>query len=142
MATGKDLRRIALSVLGDRVRAALRHQGSWPKVSVWHGSADPLVKPSNAEDIVRQWANVHGISGRASNEETVAGHLRRVWNDASGNTIIEVFSINGMAHGVPLATGKRGEGCGAPGLRKITFICYFHSLRAVFATSRRPRPTG
>jgi poly(hydroxyalkanoate) depolymerase family esterase len=101
--------------LGDRVRAASRHRGPWPKVSVWHGSADPLVKPSNAEDIVRQWTNVHGLSGSPSNEETVAGHLRRVWNDASGNTIIEVFSINAMGHGVPLATGKRGDGCGAPG---------------------------
>ena len=99
--------------LGDRVRAASRHRGPWPKVSVWHGSADPLVKPSNAEGIVQQWANVHGLSDRPSTEETVAGHPRRVWNDASGKTIIELFSINGMAHGVPLATS--GEGCGAPG---------------------------
>src|SRR6516165_2296983 len=101
--------------LGDRVRNASRHQGPWPKISVWHGSADPLVKPSNAEDIVRQWANVHGLSGGPSHEEIVNGHIRRIWKDASGNTIIEVVSITGMTHGVPLATGKGDESCGALG---------------------------
>src|SRR5262245_17907469 len=101
--------------LGDRVRAASRHHGPWPKVSVWHGSADPMVKPSNAEDIVRQWANVHGLSGGPSHEQTVDGHIRRIWNDASGNAIIEAFSIMGMTHGVPLATGKGDESCGASG---------------------------
>jgi poly(hydroxyalkanoate) depolymerase family esterase len=101
--------------LGDRVRDASRHRGPWPKVSVWHGSADPLVKPSNAEDIARQWANVHGLSGGPSHEEAVNGHIRRIWQDAGGNTIIEVISITGMAHGVPLATGKGDESCGALG---------------------------
>jgi len=101
--------------LGDRVRNASRHQGPWPKISVWHGSADPLVKPSNAEDIVRQWANVHGLSGPPSREETVNGHIRRIWEDGSGNTIIEVVSVTGMTHGVPLAMGKGDESCGALG---------------------------
>jgi feruloyl esterase len=101
--------------LGDRVRAASRHHGPWPKVSVWHGSADPIVKPSNAEDIVRQWANVHGLSGGPSHEQTINGHIRRIWNDASGNAIIEAFSIMDMRHGVPLATGNGDESCGASG---------------------------
>jgi len=47
----------AAQTLGDRVRAASRHRGSWPKISVWHGTSDPIVKPSNAEDIIRQWTN-------------------------------------------------------------------------------------
>jgi hypothetical protein len=98
--------------LGDRVRAASSHQGPWPKISVWHGSADAMVKPSNAEDIVRQWTNVHGLPAGPAYEEKVAGHIRRVWNDANGNTIMEAFSLGGMGHGVPIATGM---GCGAPG---------------------------
>jgi poly(hydroxyalkanoate) depolymerase family esterase len=101
--------------LGDRVRAATKHQGSWPKVSVWHGDADPLVRPSNAEDIVRQWTNVHGLSVSPSKVETVTGHMRRVWDDASGDTIMEAFSIAGMAHGVPLATGTGDDRCGVAG---------------------------
>ena len=38
--------------LGDLVRNASSHKGSWPKLSVWHGSADKTVNPSNASEIV------------------------------------------------------------------------------------------
>jgi poly(hydroxyalkanoate) depolymerase family esterase len=102
-------------VLGDRVRAASRHRGPWPRVSVWHGSADPVVRPSNAEEIVGQWTNVHGLSTSPTYLEKLAGHIRRVWNDSDGNTVVEAFSIGGMAHGVPVATGKSDRSCGAPG---------------------------
>src|SRR5262249_48576114 len=101
--------------LGDRVRAASRHHGPWPKVSVWHGSAAPMVKRSTAEDIGRHWSNVHGLSAAPSQEKKVDGLIRRIWNDATGNAIIEAFSIMGMTHGVPLATGKGNESCGASG---------------------------
>src|SRR5690348_14973365 len=48
--------------LGDRVRAASSHRGPWPKISVWHGTTDPIVQPANAEDIIRQWTEVHGLA--------------------------------------------------------------------------------
>ena len=101
--------------LGDRVRAASRHQGPWPRMSVWHGSADPIVKPSNAEQIVLQWADVHGLAIAHTHEEMIGGHTRRVWQGADGNKPIEAYSITGMAHGVPLAPSLGAEGCGAAG---------------------------
>jgi poly(hydroxyalkanoate) depolymerase family esterase len=101
--------------LGDRVRAASRHRGPWPKISVWHGSSDPIVKSSNSEHIIRQWTDVHGLSSIPSYEESIGSHTRRVWNDADGNALIEAFSISGMAHGVPLASTLREENCGAAG---------------------------
>jgi feruloyl esterase len=101
--------------LGDRVRAASKHRGPWPKISVWHGTSDPLVKPCNGEDIIRQWTNVHGLSGSPSCQQLIGRHTRRVWTDASDNTLIEAFSISGMTHGVPLATTTGGESCGAAG---------------------------
>ena len=101
--------------LGDRVRAASRHQGPWPRISVWHGSADPIVKPSNAEHIVRQWVNVHGLPAEHTHEETIGSHTRRVWTAADGSTAIEAYAISGMAHGVPLALSMGAEECGAAG---------------------------
>jgi feruloyl esterase len=95
--------RHAAHALGDRVRAASRHSGPWPRISVWHGTSDPIVKPSNGEDIIRQWIDVHGLSDTCSYQEVIRGHMRRVWND-NGEPLIEAFSITGMAHGVPLAT--------------------------------------
>ena len=101
--------------LGDRVRAASRYRGPWPKISVWHGTSDPIVKPSNGEAIIRQWINVHGLSEVHSYEELIGSHTRRVWSDAKGDALIEAFSINGMAHGVPLRTTTGEESCGAGG---------------------------
>jgi feruloyl esterase len=99
--------------LGDRVRAASGHHGPWPKISVWHGTNDPIVKPSNGEDITRQWINVHGLSDSPSYQELIGTHTRRTWTDANGDALIEAFSISGMGHGVPLAS--TGESYGAPG---------------------------
>lgn len=101
--------------LGDRIRAASMHRGPWPRISIWHGSADPIVKPSNAEGTIRQWLDVHGLSAVPSYEEEVGPHIRRVWNDIEGNTLVEAFLISGMGHGVPLGLTLDGENCGTAG---------------------------
>jgi poly(hydroxyalkanoate) depolymerase family esterase len=101
--------------LGDRVRRASKHHGPWPKISIWHGSADPIVKPSNAEQIVQQWTDVHSLSPNPSYERSIGRHTHRVWNDSDGNRLIEAFTISGMAHGVPLDLNPEGENCGAAG---------------------------
>jgi poly(hydroxyalkanoate) depolymerase family esterase len=105
----------APQALGDRVRAASKYRGPWPKISVWHGTDDPIVNPSNCEAIIRQWTDVHGLSVSPSYQELIGGHTRRVWSDAKGNALIEAFSISGMAHGVPLGTTTGGENCGTAG---------------------------
>jgi feruloyl esterase len=74
--------------LGDRVRAASRHRGPWPRISVWHGTSDSIVKPSNGEDIIRQWINVHGLSDSPSYQELTGSQMRRVWSDANGEALI------------------------------------------------------
>lgn len=100
--------------LGDVVRAASNHRGPWPKISVWHGTADTVVRPSNADHIVRQWLDVKKLPERPSGEERIGRHTRRVWKDATGATRLEAYSIAGMAHGVPLATTGE-DGCGLAG---------------------------
>jgi hypothetical protein len=91
------------------------YRGPWPKISIWHGSADPIVKPSNAEANIRQWLDIHGLSELPSYEEKVGRHIRRVWNDTGGNILVEAYSISGMAHGVPLGTTLDGDICGTVG---------------------------
>jgi poly(hydroxyalkanoate) depolymerase family esterase len=100
--------------LGDVVRAASNHRGPWPKISVWHGTADTVVRPSNADHIVRQWLDVQKLPERPSGEERIGRHTRRVWKDANGATRLEAYSIAGMAHGVPLGTAGV-DGCGLAG---------------------------
>jgi poly(hydroxyalkanoate) depolymerase family esterase len=104
----------AANDLGDSVRAASRHEGRWPKLSIWHGTSDKTVAPSNAGALTRQWCNVHGIREAAVVETKVGGQTRSHWRDASGATVIERFMIPGMAHAAPVdASGKSGSAYGA-----------------------------
>jgi feruloyl esterase len=100
---------------GDLVRTASRHRGPWPRLSVWHGGADAVVKRENADQIVKQWIDVHGLDHEPALEEMVDGYPRRVWRNRMGADVIELYLIPGMAHGAPLAAGNGEKHCGVPG---------------------------
>ncbi|OIQ63515.1 esterase PHB depolymerase [mine drainage metagenome] len=101
--------------LGDLVRNASTHQGPWPKISVWHGSADRTVNPANANEIVKQWLDVHQLSSAPMSEGTVDGYPRKVWWNADGETVVESYTITDMAHGTPLGTAANDERYGTQG---------------------------
>lgn len=96
---------VADGALGDRVRAASPHAGPWPRVSVWHGSADATVVPGNGNAVVRQWADVHGLSATPTRTEMADGHARSLWADANGVVVLEHYAVAGMGHGTPLRPG-------------------------------------
>ncbi|HWH17073.1 MAG TPA: PHB depolymerase family esterase [Allosphingosinicella sp.] len=101
--------RTPATTLGENVRRASNHQGPWPRVSVWHGTADPTVTASNGEDIVRQWLTVHRLRAKPHLVENVDGYPHRVWQDKEGRAAVDQYEITGMGHGTPLAPGK-GKG--------------------------------
>jgi len=101
--------------LGDLVRNASNHKGPWPKLSVWHGSADRTVNPANANEIVKQWLDVHQLPSAPMSEATVDGYPRQVWWNADGETIVESYTITDMAHGTPLGIGDNDRKYGAQG---------------------------
>jgi poly(hydroxyalkanoate) depolymerase family esterase len=101
--------------LGDLVRSASNHKGPWPKVSVWHGSADRTVNPANANEIVKQWLDVHHLPSTPMSEGNVDGYPRQIWWNADGETIVESYTITDMAHGTPLGTAENDERYGAQG---------------------------
>jgi poly(hydroxyalkanoate) depolymerase family esterase len=105
------------SELGDLVRKATRslYKGSWPKVSVWHGSADRTVNPANANEIVKQWLDVHQLPLTPMSAGEVDGYPREVWWNADGETVVESYTITDMAHGTPLGISGNDEHYGAEG---------------------------
>ncbi|CAA9365955.1 MAG: Poly(3-hydroxyalkanoate) depolymerase, partial [uncultured Microvirga sp.] len=100
---------------GDLVRAASPHRGPWPKISVWHGDVDATVKNINADEIVKQWGDLHGLAASPSHRETVDGYPRAVWQNQEGEDVIESYTLTGMAHGTPLSIGDGEQGLGAAG---------------------------
>jgi poly(hydroxyalkanoate) depolymerase family esterase len=101
--------------LGDFVRKASPYKGPWPKLSVWHGSVDRVVHPDNADGIVKQWLDLHQLPLTPMSEGMVDGHPRQVWWNASGETVVESYTITDMAHGTPLGLADNEQRYGARG---------------------------
>jgi poly(3-hydroxybutyrate) depolymerase len=92
----------AAQQLGLAIRQASAHSGPWPKISVWHGSADVTVSPVNAEQTVDQWLLVHGLARKPQREKSGDGYKRRVWQTTVGEEIVETYIVDGMGHGTPV----------------------------------------
>jgi poly(hydroxyalkanoate) depolymerase family esterase len=137
--------------LGARVRRASPHKGPWPRVQVWQGSADTTIRPGNADAIVLQWADLHGLGPKPDRIDRVETYPRRSWLGADGVPLIEQYEITGMAHGIPLDPGT-GEGesgrAGAHmldvGLSSTDRIAAFFGIAPAVAErgEREPRSAG
>jgi len=128
------------------VRDASDHDGPWPTVSIWHGSADRTVSPTNSEAILHQWRGLHEVAASPDRVETVDGHPREVWCDPKGRPVIERYSILGMGHGTPLhPDGEAGGGTAAAymldaGISSTRHIARFWGLLSPAAYRRAPKP--
>ncbi|MDX3899279.1 MAG: PHB depolymerase family esterase [Sphingobium sp.] len=136
--------------LGDLVRRASGHAGPWPRIAIWHGTADPTVNVLNADRILSQWLSVHDLEDAPSASESVAGHARRVWKDEAGQVVVEDYRIAGMGHGTPLAaTGAEAVGVAMPhmleaGISSTTLIAASWDIlknddAAIMGTGERDR---
>jgi feruloyl esterase len=133
---------------GDLVRSASPHRGPWPKISVWHGGADTTVKPTNATEIVKQWSDLHGVSGTPALESKGPGFTRQAWRNGAGEEVVESFTLAGMAHGTPLAagTGEGRSGVAGPYLLDVGVSSTHHIARFLGlvpeAGAERPATVG
>jgi poly(hydroxyalkanoate) depolymerase family esterase len=136
------------SELGDLVRNASKHKGPWPKLSVWHGSADRTVNPANADEIVKQWLDVHQLPQAPMSTADVDGYPREVWWNADGETLVESYTITDMAHGTPLGIADNDERYGEGGAFLIEAgISSSYHIANFFGLTERVRqpkaaPTG
>ncbi|MFD5712887.1 PHB depolymerase family esterase [Streptomyces pharetrae] len=113
---------------GDLVRAAApAGTTSWPRVAVWQGTADTTVRPANATELRDQWTNVWGIGQTPSRTVGLTGGTTLgVYDDASGRPAVEVYSVSGMAHGLPVDPGSGAGQCGSTGTYYLDTICSSH----------------
>ncbi|MER5349229.1 PHB depolymerase family esterase [Kitasatospora sp. NPDC002551] len=105
-------------------RAHPGYTGPWPRVAVWHGTADTTVRPVNATELRDQWTEVWGI-GRtpAATRSLPGGTTETRYADAAGRTAVAVYSIAGMGHGLAVAPGSGTDRCGATGPYFLDTIC-------------------
>jgi len=101
--------------LGNLVRRASSFRGHWPRLSVWHGTADRTVHPDNADEIVKQWLDLHGLPLGPMAESDVDGYPRQVWWNGDGETMVESYTLTDMAHGTPLGVAENDKRYGKQG---------------------------
>lgn len=135
--------------LAAKVRNASPHAGPWPRISVWHGSADLTVAASNGAAIVEQWRELLGLPLRPTRADTVGGIPRRCWLDDDGRELLEEVIVPGMGHGTPIDTSVDGGGSSAAfmlqaGISSTHEICRFWGIgtRGGEAADRPARTTA
>jgi poly(hydroxyalkanoate) depolymerase family esterase len=86
----------------DQVRriAPASYRGTWPRISIWRGTADRVVDPTNAQLIATQWAALHGLEGTQPEMMDLAGALCDRWSTASG-PVVELWRLPGIGHEWP-----------------------------------------
>ena len=135
------------AALPELVRRASGHSGPWPTLSVWHGTGDPTVDPSNASALVEQWRTLHGAPAAPSRTDRVAGYPHRVWRDPTGRDVIEEYCITGLGHGTPLDTraSDGSEKAAAhmleAGISSTRLIARFWNIVPEEAYAAAPRPS-
>ncbi|MFI0848948.1 alpha/beta hydrolase family esterase [Mesorhizobium sp. IMUNJ 23232] len=87
------------------LRGASKHNGQWPRISIWQGSGDHTVASANAESIAAQWRAVHKLDKVPTHSTNERGRSRQIWADGAGEAKIEINMIAGMGHGTPIGNG-------------------------------------
>lgn len=91
-----------------------RHEGPWPRLSIWHGSADRTVEVDNQQELVDQWTELHRIDRRADRKEKLGPDDRvrhHEYHDKQGRVLVETYMVQGMGHGTPIVVDPGGA-CG------------------------------
>ncbi|RRO13701.1 PHB depolymerase family esterase [Saccharopolyspora rhizosphaerae] len=108
--------------------------GPWPRVAIWHGTADTTVVPRNADELRDQWTAVHGVPHTPTRTSTLPPNdtEREEYTTADGTVVVEVDRVPDMEHGTPVHPGDGPEDCGQVGQYYPDTICSSYHVTRFF----------
>jgi acetylxylan esterase len=85
---------------GAQVRAMYpAYKGAYPRMQIWHGTADGLVKYPNLAEMLKEWSFLHGVQFAKNVSNTPqARYTKMVYGDG---TKVVGYSAQGVGHTVP-----------------------------------------
>lgn len=95
--------------LARRITSVIDWPGPWPRLSVWQGSIDPMVAPSNGPRVRDQWLGLTGLAGQAPVVDHVGPYERSTWQGVDGRPAVQFVDLEGIGHSVPVDSR---HGCG------------------------------
>ncbi|MFI9151453.1 PHB depolymerase family esterase [Streptomyces sp. NPDC053367] len=100
---------------GDLVRGAYPgYTGPRPRMQLWHGTEDDVLRYPNFGEEIKQWTNVHGLAQTPTTTDSPApGWTRTRYGGTGDRAPVEAISLQGVGHNL-YASGM--------GARAITFF--------------------
>ncbi len=108
---------------GDLVRNAdPGYSGPWPRVQLWHGTADTTLNYVNFGQEILQWTNVLGVSSAPTSTTTPRpGWTETQYGNSSGTAEVEGYSLAGIGHQLIIqGEGMEADAIGFMGLNGST----------------------
>jgi len=98
-ANGKKI--LSPAEWGTRARSyAPSFKGEYPRMQIWHGTSDYVVKYPNLAEGLKQWSDLHAVSFTKNATETPGrGYTQLVYGDG---TKLVGYSGQGVGHTVPV----------------------------------------
>ncbi|MFF6807025.1 PHB depolymerase family esterase [Streptomyces sp. NPDC012616] len=85
---------------GDLVRGAYPgYTGTRPRMQVWHGTEDDVLRYPNFGEEIKQWTNVRGVSQTpAATDSPASGWTRTRYGGTGDQAPVEAVSLQGVGH--------------------------------------------
>lgn len=122
---------------GDLARSGFPgYTGPKPRVSIWHGTADPLMSPKNLTELVEQWTNYHDADLTPEISDTIEGYPHHVYANGEGRPVVESYSLTGKSHGWSYDPGTAAEQCNGSLPSSSDGICTTYYIGRWFGLDR------
>lgn len=109
---------------GDLIRSQNPHyKGEYPELIVFHGNLDYVVNINNANQLIKQWTNIHQADYKE--DEHYEEFMRNkdveltVYKNTKQQDIVRYYKIKNMAHAVAIDTGSCSAQGGKTGMFAI-----------------------
>lgn len=86
------------------------YKGPYPELVIFHGGIDPVVSTNNANQLIKQWVNIHQTDyeedehyARFGNDEDIE---LTIYKNKQDEEIVRYYRIKGIGHTLPLDTGN------------------------------------
>ncbi|WP_246070394.1 extracellular catalytic domain type 1 short-chain-length polyhydroxyalkanoate depolymerase [Paenibacillus kobensis] len=88
---------------GDAARAMYpSYTGSYPRMQVWHGTADTTLSYNNFAEEIKQWTNLHGVSATPTLTDSPQSTWTRTrYGNSTAQPPVEAISVQGVGHSIP-----------------------------------------
>jgi len=79
------------------------YSGPWPRMQLWHGTADTTLSYTNFGEEIKQWTNVNGLNQTPTQTDyPSSGETRTQYANAAGKVLVEGHSLAGVTHNLPI----------------------------------------